>query len=433
MARKYSQAFLRLGTENAFKIRPHITFVEKMGQRVICCNLGEPDFDIPDCVKEAVIEAILDGQTHYCDPQGLLCLREAVAQTVNKTRGINISPDEVVIFPGAKPSIRPTIEMYCDPGDEVIYPSPGFPIYESITQFVGAKPVPIMLQEKNGFVLLPEQLEECITPRTRIIVLNSPSNPTGGNASREQNERIAEVILRKCSSEVIIYSDEIYEDILFDGRKHESIASIPGMRERTIISGGVSKSFAWTGGRVGWICARDGEETQAFTELNINIFSCVAPDHQIGAAAALNNERSKEHIAKMVSEFQRRRDLMVAGLNAISGISCHNPEGAFYVFPNIQKVCEQLGIFSMMQYLSEEEQQKTTPSTIFQMFLLFHYGVATLDRRSFGQIGCENQHYLRISIATSYPNLEEALERIAKATKDVNGLCKYLNKKRPLY
>ena len=379
-----------LGTENAFRIGPWIREVEQAGHRVIRCNLGEPDFALPAHISAEVKRRIDEGETHYCDPQGIEPLRVAIARTMSERRGLDITPDRVVVFPGAKPPIGFAQEIYCNPGDEVIYPSPGFPIYESFTRFVGAVPVPLHLDESRGFSFSGRDLQALITPRTKLIILNFPSNPTGGVASREQLEDIAEVIRKHAPPDVRVYSDEVYEDILFDGAKHESIASIGNMASRTIIVGGVSKSYAWTGGRVGWAVLPTAEEAAVFRTFNINYFSCVPAYNQWGAKVALESPESAVSIAMMNDAFQARRDFVVHALNAMPGVTCQKPRGAFYVFPNLG----------------------TRDATAFQKKLLFDYHVATLDRRSFGVLGSEGKQFLRISIATSIDDLREAMHRM---------------------
>ena len=386
----YAHRVSLLGTENAFKIGPYIREVEERGRRVIRCNVGEPDFPLPGHIAAEVKRRIDAGETHYVDPQGIEPLRVTIARTMSERRGIAITPDRVVVFPGAKPPIGFSQQIYCDPGDEVIYPSPGFPIYESFTRFLGAVPVPLHLDEERGFAFDGSDLRRLITPRTKLIILNFPSNPTGGVASREQLEDIADVIRREAPPDVRVYSDEVYEDILFDGAKHESIASLPGMAERTIIVGGVSKSYAWTGGRVGWAVLPTAEEASVFRTFNINYFSCVPGYNQWGAKVALESPESARSMAMMTAAFQERRDLVVRELNAMPGVSCQLPRGAFYVFPNIGR----------------------RDATEFQRRLLFDHHVATLDRRSFGVIGSEGKEFLRISIATSMEDLQEAMVRM---------------------
>jgi aspartate aminotransferase len=422
-----------LDTENAFKIGPKIRALEQQGRKVIACNLGEPDFPLPAFIKEEVKRQIDLDNTHYCDPQGILPLREAVARHFARTRGIEADPRRVVIFPGAKPPIGMSQEAYCNPGDEVIYPSPGFPIYESFTRYVEARPVPVHLREDSEFTLSGNDIASAISPRTKIIILNFPSNPTGGVATREQLGDIARVIQERCPPEVRVYSDEVYEHIVFDGAQHQSIASFPGMEQRTIVVSGVSKSFSWTGGRVGWALFPTIEEAEIFKNLNINYFSCVPAYNQEGARLALESPLGRDAIQGMVSAFQERRDIVLDGLSRIPGIRCSRPRGAFYLFPNVRGVCEHLGIFDAYNGLSPEVRRLTTPSTLLQMFLLFEHGVATLDRKSFGRIGIEDLHFLRISIATDLESLTQAVARIAEAAQDVKGFARFMKKGENLY
>jgi len=422
-----------LGTENAFKIGPYIKEVEDAGARVIRCNLGEPDFPLPLHIREEVKRRIDQDMTHYCDPQGILPLREAIARDVATRRRIDVTPDRVVVFPGAKPPIGLCQEAYCDPGDEVVYPSPGFPIYESFTRFLGATPVPLHLEERCGFSFGGHDLERLITKRTKLIILNFPSNPTGGVASRPQLEGIAEAIRRNAPPDARVYSDEVYENILFDGSVHHSIASIGGMEERTIIVSGVSKTYSWTGGRVGWAVFPTAQEAAVFKNLNINYFSCVSAYNQMGAKLAIESPESPPQIARMVAAFQARRDVVVEGLNSIPGVTCQTPRGAFYVFPNIGGVCETIGAVSAHEALAPSLRSRTSPSTLFQMFLLFRHHVATMDRRSFGQIGAEGRHFLRISIATGMDDLKDALEQIRRAARDREGFCAFVKEGNRLY
>jgi aspartate/methionine/tyrosine aminotransferase len=417
-----------IATENAFKIGPYIRSIEEQGSRVIKCNLGEPDFPLPQFMKDEVKRQIDLDNTHYCDPQGILPLRKAVARQFGDTRGIQATPDRVVVFPGAKPPIGFCQQTYCDPGDEVVYPSPGFPIYESFIAYVEAKPVPLHLKEEQGFSLSGKEIAPLLGERTKLIYLNFPSNPTGGVASREQLQEIADVILKRCGADVRVYSDEVYENILFDGSQHASIASCPGMEKRTILVSGASKSFAWTGGRIGWALFPTAEEADVFRNLNINYFSCIPAYNQEGARLGLESPLAAEAIGEMVGAFQQRRDLVVKGLNGIEGVRCQNPKGAFYVFPNIAGVCERLGIIEAFQTLPAEARGKTSPSTLFQMFLLFEHQVATLDRKSFGQIGAERLHYLRLSIATDMESLKEGLKRFAAAAQDAEGFRRFFRK-----
>jgi aspartate aminotransferase len=417
-----------LDTENAFKIGPYIRQLEEQGRRVIKCNLGEPDFPIPQLIKDEVKRQIDLDNTHYCDPQGILPLRKAVAKHFSETRGLQATPDRVVVFPGAKPPIGFCQQTYCDPGDEVVYPSPGFPIYESFVNYLGATPVPIHLDEEKGFSVSGKEIAPLLSARTKLIYLCFPSNPTGGVASKAQLQEIADTIAERCGPDIRVYSDEVYEDILFDGSRHHSIASCPGMAERTILVSGASKSFAWTGGRIGWALFPTKEEADCFRNLNINYFSCIPAYNQEGARLGLESREVAKAVAEMVAVFQQRRDLVVRGLNAIAGVRCQNPKGAFYVFPNIAGVCQQLRILDAFQSLPPEVKQKTSPSTLFQMFLLFEHLVATLDRKSFGRLGTEHLHFLRLSIATDTDSLQEGLQRIAAAATDRAGFDRFFKK-----
>ncbi len=422
-----------IDTENAFKIGPQIRAIEDQGKRVIKCNLGEPDFPVPEFIKEEVKRQLDLDNTHYCDPQGILSLRKAIAKHFSDTRGIQASADRVVVFPGAKPPIGLTQQTYCNPGDEIVYPSPGFPIYESFIHYLEAKPVPIHLHEQKNFSLSGEDISPLLTKKTKMIFLNYPSNPTGGVASPEQLREIAQMIRGRCSDEVRVFSDEVYEHIVFDGNKHHSIISFPGMEKITILVSGASKSYSWTGGRIGWALFPTVEEAEVFRNVNINYFSCTAAYNQEGARLALESPLSEEAIRRMVNTFQERRGIVIDGLNRIKGIRCQKPKGAFYVFPNISEVCENLGIMDAFQSLPPDLQKKTSPSTLFQMFLLFEYQVATMDRKSFGRIGAESFHYLRLSFATDTDSLKEGLRRLSIASQDKKGFGQFFKKREHLY
>ncbi len=422
-----------LDTENAFKVGPYIRSIEEQGKKVIKCNLGEPDFPLPQFIKEEVKRQIDLDNTHYCDPQGILPLRKAVAKHLSESRGIKATPERVVVFPGAKPPIGLCQQTYCDPGDEVIYPSPAFPIYESFIPYVGAKPVPVHLPEEKNFTFSGEDIASVISSKTKMIYLNFPSNPTGGVASQDQLREIADVIRKRGSKDIRIFSDEVYEHILFDGSAHHSIISFPGLEKITVLVSGASKSFSWTGGRIGWALFPTVEEAEIFKNLNINYFSCTAAYNQEGARLGLESPLSRDAIAHMVNAFQERRDVVVAGLNAIPGIHCQKPKGAFYVFPNISGVCEDLGVMAAFRSLPDPIRKKTSPSTLFQMFVLFEYQVATMDRKSFGRIGTENLHFLRISIATDKESLMEGVKRIGVAAQDKKGFKSFVEKGEHLY
>jgi aspartate/methionine/tyrosine aminotransferase len=415
-----------LGTENAFKVGEDIAKVAKRGVDVIRLNIGEPDFDSAPHINEAACEQILAGNSHYTDPQGTLPLRNTICDHIKRTRGLDVTPDRVIVTTGGKPPIGFTLQTYVNPGDEVIYPSPGFPIYESWITFVGAKPVPLHLREETGFTFTPDDLKKLITPKTKVIFLCSPSNPTGGVLSKEELAGIARVINEHAPKDVRVYADEIYEHCLFDGEQHRSIAVEPGMEEKTILVSGHSKGFAMTGWRLGYAILPTAAEAAVFKQLTINIVSCVPPFIQEAGRVALESEKSQPYIDTMVQAFQDRRDWVVKALNDIPGVRCQNPKGAFYVFPNVAGMCEQLGIIDTYNKFPKNKQERTSPSAMLQMFLLYKYGVATMDRNSFGKIGAEGQHFLRLSIATSLDRLKEGVERMCKAATDRDGFQAFL-------
>ena len=410
-----------LGTEEAFALGALIAEVEAESGRVIRCNLGQPDFPLPTHIADAVIDAIRAGKTTYCDPQGLPEVRAAIAAKVGKDRDLDVDPRRVVVFAGGRPPIGFAQHAYVEEGDEVIYPSPGYPLFESFIRYVGGVPIPLRLREESGFNFTGDDLAQLITPRTKLIYLNFPSNPTGGVASREQLAEIASVILERTHPEVRVYSDEAYEAILFDGAVHASISSIPGMEERTIIASGASKTYSWTGGRIGWGIYPSDEEALVHRRLNINYVASIPPYNQLGVLAALTSPESPLAIAAMVEAFQRRRDLVLARLKAIDGITCQIPRGAFYVYPNVSGALDRLGAVALFDGLRDEVRMKSSPATLFQLFLLYRYRVASMDRRSFGLLGSEGEHYLRLSIATGDDDLVEAMDRLAEAASDVRG------------
>ncbi len=428
-----SERTAKLGSENAFKLGAIIAEAEAMGIDVIKFNLGEPDFDTPKFICDAAAESLAKGNTHYCAPGGIKPLLEVLARQISETRRIPIDPSHIVVTTGAKPPISYSLLTYVNPGDEVIYPSPGFPIYESWTTFVDAKPVPLHLQEEKGFRFTADELEKLITPKTKLIIINSPSNPTGGVLSKDDLESIAEVINAKCDDNVRVYSDEVYENILFDGSKHSSIASAKKMQDKTIIVSGFSKSYAMTGWRLGYAVLPTKLEAEAFTNLNINIISCTSPFSQVAGVEAFENKQSEQVIHTMVQNFEERRNYAVPAFNAIEGITCANPTGAFYVFPNIEGVCQQLGIFEAYNQLPAETIVKTSPSKLFQMFLLFHHGVATMDRNSFGRIGAEDLHFIRLSTATDLESIKQGIGRIKEAAADKAGFLDFMAKAEHLY
>jgi aspartate/methionine/tyrosine aminotransferase len=428
----FADRIASMGTENAFKIGDDVARARARGIDVVRFTIGEPDFDSAPHINQVGIDHILRGNTHYTDPAGIPSLRKAAAAHVKRTRGIDVTPEQVIVLPGAKPAIGYTMMSYVNPGDEVIYPSPGFPIYESWVTYLGAKPVPLLLREENGFAFEPEDLEALLTPRTKVLMLCTPSNPTGGVLSRELLEGVAEVVRRKARPDLRIYSDEIYEHITFDGFEHYSIASVDGMRDRTIIASGHSKGFAMTGWRLGWCVLPSEEEASLFKQININLVSCVPPFIQEAAREAFESPTTRGVVESMVAEFKRRRDYVVPALNEIEGIRCAKPLGAFYVFPNVDGVCAALGIHEFHRSLAEERRARTSPSTLLSRFLLYYHGVATVDRRSFGVIRSEGQHFFRLSYATDMASIEKGIARIRRGSKDGDGIRKFFEDREAL-
>ena len=379
---RLAERMSRLGTETAFEVLNRARALERQGEDIIHLEIGEPDFDTPQNIIEAGAHALRAGWTHYGPSAGLPDLREAIAEQVSRSRGVNIDPDEVVVVPGGKPIIFFAILALIEEGDEVIYPDPGFPIYESMIGYVGGRAVPIRLREDRDFSLDVNELAALLSDRTKLIILNSPHNPTGGVLSKRDIWQIAEVIGDR---NVMVLSDEIYSRLIFEGR-HHSIISEPGFKERTILLDGFSKTYAMTGWRMGYGVMRADLATHV-SRLMTNSNSCTASFTQIAGIEALRGNQSS--VEQMRSEFQRRRDMFVAGLNRIRGFACRVPKGAFYVFPNITKT--------------------GWKSKALADALLDKVGVACLSGTSFGQFG---EGYLRLSIANSSANLQRALERI---------------------
>jgi aspartate aminotransferase len=379
----------RLGTETAFEVLNKARALERQGRSIVHLEIGEPDFDTPGNVIDAAVDALHKGWTHYGPSAGLPELRLAIAEYVSRTRGVKVTSDEVVVVPGGKPIIFFSILSLVDEGDEVIYPNPGFPIYESMINYVGGRAVPIALREERDFALDVNELESLITNRTRLIIINSPQNPTGGVLGRRDIEQIAAVVGDR---NVMILSDEIYSRLLFDGAEHFSIMSVPGLQERTILLDGFSKTYAMTGWRMGYGVMR-ADLAQHMTRLMTNSNSCTASFTQIAGIEAIRGDQSS--VDHMRDEFQQRRDVFVAGLNKIKGFSCRMPKGAFYVFPNIT------GTGWKSKPLADA--------------LLEQAGVAALSGTSFGAFG---EGYLRFSVANSLENLREALRRIDQWTKN---------------
>jgi aspartate aminotransferase len=425
----FSSRIASLGTENAFRVGDDIARVTPQlaarGLDVIRLNIGEPDFDSAPHINEAGCAAIHAGKTHYTDPQGILPLRQAIAAHVKRTRGLDVDPAQVVVTTGGKPSIGFTMQAYVNPGDEVVYPSPGFPIYESWVTYVGGVPKPLKLREERNFIFTPDDLHYQITKKTKVIILCSPSNPTGGMFSQWELSELARYLRRRLPPDVRIYSDEIYEDIVFDGNTHHSIASEQGMAERTIIASGHSKGFAMTGWRLGWVVLPTVEEAQLFKQLTINTVSCVPPFIQEAGRVALESPESPAVVKAMVAAFQERRDRMVAAFNRIPGFLCQTPKGAFYLFPSVRNLARRFDLLDEDDNPTPTALAFGTPAKAIQAFLLERYGVATMDRMSFGRIGAEGQHFLRFSIAASLDRLMEAAERLSRAAKDTDGFAEF--------
>jgi len=379
-----------LGTETAFEVLERAKAMEKQGREVIHLEIGEPDFDTPSNIKEAAIKAMKAGYTHYVPAAGIPELREAIAEYLSESRGVDIDPEEVVVTPGAKPIIFFSILACVEPGDEVMYPNPGFPIYESMINFVGAKPVPMPLKEENDFRIDNRDTVDKINKKTKMIIVNSPENPTGGVLNKGNLEAIADSV--KNRNDVLVLSDEVYCQIIYEGN-HQSIASMPGMKEKTILMDGFSKTYAMTGWRLGYAAMRK-DLAQKITQLMINSNSCTCAFTQMAGVEALRGPQTEPK--KMDEEFRKRREVIVSGLNKIKGITCKKPRGAFYVFPNVKS-------FRM-------ESKKLSD------YILQKAGVAALSGTAFGAYG---EGYLRLSFANSVENIEKAMKRISEALKEL--------------
>lgn len=382
---EFAERMNRLGTESAFDVFAKAKQLEAQGRSIIHLEIGQPDFPTPFPICEAAFRAMKDGYTGYTPAAGLLPFRETIAEHITTTRGVEVHPDEVVVTPGAKPIIFFTLLALVNEGDEVIYPNPGFPIYESVINFVGAKPVPLPLREAVGFRFHFDDLVDAVSDRTRLLILNSPQNPTGGLLPAEDLAAIAELADRH---NFYILSDEIYSRILYDGQ-HISPIQFPGMKDRTILLDGHSKTYAMTGWRLGYGIFPPSL-VEGIVRLMINSNSCTCAFTQIAGMAALKG--TQEFVEQMVAEFQRRRDAVVAGLNTIPNIHCLKPAGAFYAFPNVTQL--PLSANALADYLLAEA------------------GVAVLSGTAFGHYG---DGYLRISYANSLENIQDAIERMRLA------------------
>jgi len=378
----YAERMKRLGTETAFEVLARAKQLEAKGVEVIHLEIGEPDFDTPANISQAAVRALKEGYTHYGPSAGLPEFREEIARYITKDRGMKVEPENVVVTPGAKPVLFFSALAILNEGDEAIYPNPGFPIYESVIDFLGAKPVPVRLREENNFGFDLDEFESLLSPRTRMIILNSPQNPTGGVLERAHLERIAELVRER---DLFVLSDEIYCKILYEG-EHVSLATFPGMQEKTIILDGYSKTYAMTGWRLGYGIMNETLAAHV-ARLQTNCTSCPCSFTQRAGIEGITGPQNESR--KMVAEFKKRRDVIVNGLNSIKGVSCLTPKGAFYVFPNVTETgidCKELA-----SRLLEEK------------------GVAVLSGTAFGEFG---RGYLRLSYANSVENIKKGLARM---------------------
>jgi len=375
----------RLGTETSFVVLAKARELEAQGRDIIHLEIGEPDFDTAPNVIAAAKKALDDGYTHYGPAPGLPEFRKVIAEIEGNRRNMKFDWNEVVVCPGAKPVMFYAIMASVDPGDEVIYPNPGFPIYESCIELAGGVPIPLILKEEKGFRFDIEDLKKLVTPKTRMIIINSPQNPTGGILTMEDLQGIADIAVK---NNIIVLSDEIYGRVVYDGFVNHTIAALPGMRERTIILDGFSKTYAMTGWRLGY-GIMPAEFAAVCSKLQTNVPSCATSFVQIAGIEALSGPQ--DWVDNVVAEFKRRRNLIVDALNTMPGFKCHKPLGAFYVFPNITET----GMDS--RKLADK--------------ILYEANVACLSGTSFGKYG---EGYLRFSYANSMENIEKAMERIRK-------------------
>jgi aspartate/methionine/tyrosine aminotransferase len=382
----------RLGTETAFEVLARARALEAQGRHIIHLEIGEPDFDTPQAIVEAGVRALRDGHTHYTPSPGIPALREAIVEEMRQSRGLQVTTEQVVVTPGAKPILFFAMLALIDEGDEVICPDPGFPIYESMIRYAGGTVVPVHLPEERAFRLDIDQLCASVNEHTKLMILNSPANPTGGVLEQEDLERIAEVALEH---NLLVFADEIYSRMIYEGT-HHSIATIPGMAERTILLDGFSKTYAMTGWRLGY-GVMPAELAAWISKLMTNSNSCTATFTQFAGVEALTMDQAP--VRRMLAEFRRRREVIIEGLNALPGFRCATPHGAFYAFPNIE------GTGMRSQELAN--------------LLLDEAGVATLSGTSFGPGG---EGYLRLSYANSVENIQEALLRIGRLLATLPGV-----------
>ncbi|WP_041528117.1 pyridoxal phosphate-dependent aminotransferase [Paracoccus aminophilus] len=384
-------AFERMGEENAFAVLARATALQQQGKEIFNLGIGQPDFQTPPHVVEAAIKALRDGHHGYTPANGLVATREAVVRRTLTMTGVEVSPEAVMILPGGKPTMFAAILMFGEPGAEILYPDPGFPIYRSLIEFVGAKPVPVPMLEANGFAFSAEQTLSLITPRTRLLIVNSPANPTGGVTPRAEIEKLVRGL--EAFPHVAVLSDEIYDTLTYDGEKHCSLLEFPEIRDRLIVLNGWSKTWAMTGWRMGWSIwptgATGGHLYDKVRKLAVNCWSCVNAPSQFAGIAAIDGPQ--DAVEKMHAAFDRRRKLVVEGLNALPGVSCVVPKGAFYAFPNVSATGWQAK--PLANALLDEE------------------GIALISGPDFGVLG---EGYLRLSYANSEAVILEALARMKR-------------------
>ncbi len=379
-------AFDRIGEENAFAVLARANALAAQGRDIINLGIGQPDFRTPDFIVEAAIKALRDGHHGYTPATGIPALREAVAADLHKRFAVAVSPDSVMIMPGGKPTMFMSILMFGEPGAEIMYPDPGFPIYRSMIEFTGATPVPIPIREENGFAFSAEETLRLITPNTRLMILNSPANPTGGVTPKNEVDRLIAGLARW--PDVAIMSDEIYDHMVYDGEAHVCLLSYPEIRDRLILLNGWSKTYAMTGWRLGY-AVWPGKLYDYARKLAVNLHSCVNASAQYAGLAALTGPQ--DEVVKMIAEFDRRRKVVVEGLNKLPGVSCTTPKGAFYAFPNIKRTG-----------------WKAKP---LAASLLEEAGVAIIGGPDFGILG---EGYVRLSYANSTENILKALARMGE-------------------
>src|SRR5690348_3152940 len=379
-------AFDRIGEENAFAVLARATTLAAQGRDIINLGIGQPDFRTPDHIVEAAVKALRDGHHGYTPAVGILPLREAVAADLHKRFQVTVSPDEVMIMPGGKPTMFMSIMMFGEPGADILYPDPGFPIYRSMIEYTGARPVPVPIREENGFAFSAEETLKLITPRTRLLILNSPANPTGGVTPKVEVDKLVAGLER--FPDVAIMSDEIYDHMTYDAEQHVCLLTYPSIRDRLILLNGWSKTYAMTGWRLGYAIF-PGKLYEYARKLAVNLHSCVNASAQYAGLAALTGPQDAVH--KMVAEFDHRRKVVVEGLNKLPGVSCITPKGAFYAFPNVKRT-------------GWKAKELATA-------LLNDSGVVTIGGPDFGILG---EGYLRLSYANSTENIVRALDRMGQ-------------------